>query len=224
MRLLFAEDQPQLRRSVSRALTAAGYSVDVAADGAEALDDLAGASYDAIVLDIMMPRVDGLTVLRTLRGRGDSTPVLLLTARDAVEQRVEGLDAGADDYLVKPFALEELLARLRVLTRRKGSGRTNIYTLADLTVDVSTRTATRAGELLSLSAREYALLEYLIRNRGITLSREQIENNLWNYDYAGGTNVVDVYISYLRKKLDGGREKKLLHTVRGMGWVLKEDA
>lgn len=224
MRLLFAEDQPQLRRSVSRALTAAGYSVDAAADGAEALDDLAGASYDAIVLDIMMPRVDGLTVLRTLRGRGDSTPVLLLTARDTVEQRVEGLDAGADDYLVKPFALEELLARLRVLTRRKGSGRTNVYTLADLTVDVSTRTATRAGELLSLSAREYALLEYLIRNRGIVLSRERIENNLWNYDYAGGTNVVDVYISYLRKKLDGGREKKLLHTVRGMGWVLKEDA
>lgn len=223
MRLLFAEDQPQLRRSVSRALTTAGYSVDAAADGVEALDDLEGASYDAIVLDVMMPRVDGLTVLRTLRGRGDATPVLLLTARDAVEQRVEGLDAGADDYLVKPFALEELLARLRVLTRRKGSGRTNVYTLADLTVDVSARTAERGGTELSLSAREYALLEYLIRNKGIILSREQIENNLWNYDYAGGTNVVDVYISYLRKKLDGGREKKLLHTVRGMGWVLKED-
>lgn len=223
MRLLFAEDQPQLRRSVSRALTAAGYSVDAAADGAEALDDLAGASYDAIVLDIMMPRVDGLTVLRTLRSRGDSTPVLLLTARDAVEQRVEGLDAGADDYLIKPFALEELLARLRVLTRRKGSGRTNVFTLGNLTVDVSTRTAVRGGETLSLSAREYALLEYLIRNQGIVLSREQIENNLWNYDYAGGTNVVDVYISYLRRKLDGGRENKLLHTVRGMGWVLKED-
>lgn len=223
MRLLFAEDQPQLRRSVSRALTTTGYSVDAAADGVEALDDLEGASYDAIVLDVMMPRVDGLTVLRTLRGRGDATPVLLLTARDAVEQRVEGLDAGADDYLVKPFALEELLARLRVLTRRKGSGRTNVYTLADLTVDVSARTAERGGTELSLSAREYALLEYLIRNKGIILSREQIENNLWNYDYAGGTNVVDVYISYLRKKLDGGREKKLLHTVRGMGWVLKED-
>lgn len=223
MRLLFAEDQPQLRRSVSRALTAAGYSVDAVADGVEALDDLEGASYDAIVLDVMMPRVDGLTVLRTLRGRGDTTPVLLLTARDAVEQRVEGLDAGADDYLVKPFALEELLARLRVLTRRKGSGLTNVYTLADLTVDVSARTAERGGTELSLSAREYALLEYLIRNKGIILSREQIENNLWNYDYAGGTNVVDVYISYLRKKLDGGREKKLLHTVRGMGWVLKED-
>lgn len=223
MRLLFAEDQPQLRRSVTKALTAAGYSVDAAADGAQALDDLDGVDYDAIVLDVMMPRVDGLTVLRTLRSRGDDTPVLLLMARDAIDHRVEGLDAGADDYLVKPFAMEELLARLRVLTRRKGSGRTNVFTLADLTVDTAARSALRAGTPLTLSAREYALLEYLIRNKGIILSREQIENNLWNYDYAGGTNVVDVYISYLRKKLDGGHEKKLLHTVRGMGWVLKED-
>lgn len=223
MRLLFAEDQPQLRRSVTKALTAAGYSVDAAADGAQALDDLDGVDYDAIVLDVMMPRVDGLTVLRTLRSRGDDTPVLLLTARDAIDHRVEGLDAGADDYLVKPFAMEELLARLRVLTRRKGSGRTNVFTLAELTVDTAARSAVRAGMPLTLSAREYALLEYLIRNKGIILSREQIENNLWNYDYAGGTNVVDVYISYLRKKLDGGHEKKLLHTVRGMGWVLKED-
>ena len=223
MRLLFAEDQPQLRRSVTKALTAAGYSVDAAADGAQALDDLDGVDYDAIVLDVMMPRVDGLTVLRTLRSRGDDTPVLLLTARDAIDHRVEGLDAGADDYLVKPFAMAELLARLRVLTRRKGSGRTNVFTLADLTVDTAARSAVRAGMPLALSAREYALLEYLIRNKGIILSREQIENNLWNYDYAGGTNVVDVYISYLRKKLDGGHEKKLLHTVRGMGWVLKED-
>ena len=223
MRLLFAEDQPQLRRSVTKALTAAGYSVDAAADGAQALDDLDGVDYDAIVLDVMMPRVDGLTVLRTLRSRGDDTPVLLLTARDAIDHRVEGLDAGADDYLVKPFAMEELLARLRVRTRRKGSGRTNVFTLVDLTVDTAARSAVRAGTPLTLSAREYALLEYLIRNKGIILSREQIENNLWNYDYAGGTNVVDVYISYLRKKLDGGHEKKLLHTVRGMGWVLKED-
>ena len=223
MRLLFAEDQPQLRRSVTKALTAAGYSVDAAADGAQALDDLDGVDYDAIVLDVMMPRVDGLTVLRTLRSRGDDTPVLLLTARDAIDHRVEGLDAGADDYLVKPFAMEELLARLRVLTRRKGSGRTNVFTRADLTVDTAARSAVRAGTPLTLSAREYALLEYLIRNKGIILSREQIENNLWNYDYAGGTNVVDVYISYLRKKLDGGHEKKLLHTVRSMGWVLKEE-
>ena len=223
MRLLFAEDQPQLRRSVTKALTAAGYSVDAAADGAQALDDLDGVDYDAIVLDVMMPRVDGLTVLRTLRGRGDDTPVLLLTARDAVSDRVAGLDAGADDYLIKPFALEELLARLRVLTRSKGSGRTNTYTLADLTVDTAARTARRGDTPLNLSAREYALLEYLIRNQGVVLSRAQIENSLWSYDYAGGTNVVDVYISYLRKKLDGDDRPKLLHTVRGMGWVLKED-
>ena len=145
MRLLFAEDQPQLRRSVTKALTAAGYSVDAAADGAQALDDLDGVDYDAIVLDVMMPRVDGLTVLRTLRSRGDDTPVLLLTARDAIDHRVEGLDAGADDYLVKPFAMEELLARLRVLTRRKGSGRTNVFTLVDLTVDTAARSAVRAA-------------------------------------------------------------------------------
>ena len=223
MRILIAEDQPQLNRSLTKALTAAGWSVDAVPDGAEALLYLDGADYDAVVLDIMMPKVDGLTVLRTLRARGSAVPVLLLTARDAVSNRVAGLDAGADDYLIKPFALEELLARLRVLTRSKGSGRTNIYTLADLTVDTAARTARRGDTPLSLSAREYALLEYLIRNQGVVLSRAQIENSLWSYDYAGGTNVVDVYISYLRKKLDGDDRPKLLHTVRGMGWVLKED-
>ena len=168
--------------------------------------------------------VDGLTVLRTLRARGSALPVLLLTARDAVADRVDGLDAGADDYLIKPFALDELLARLRVLTRKKGSGSTNVYTLADLTVDTAARTAKRGDRTLELSAREYALLEYLIRSKGVVLSRQQIEDNLWSLDYAGGTNVVDVYISYLRKKLELPGEQKLLHTVRGMGWVLKEDA
>ena len=172
----------------------------------------------------MMPKVDGLTVLRTLRARCSALPVLLLTARDAVADRVDGLDAGADDYLIKPFALDELLARLRVLTRKKGSGSTNVYTLADLTVDTAARTAKRGGRTLELSAREYALLEYLIRSKGVVLSRQQIEDSLWSLDYAGGTNVVDVYISYLRKKLELPGERKLLHTVRGMGWVLKEDA
>ena len=181
-------------------------------------------TYDAAVLDIMMPKVDGLTVLRTLRARGSALPVLLLTARDAVADRVDGLDAGADDYLIKPFAMDELLVRLRVLTRKKGSGSTNVYTLADLTVDTAARTAKRGGRTLELSAREYALLEYLIRSKGVVLSRQQIEDNLWSLDYAGGTNVVDVYISYLRKKLELPGEQKLLHTVRGMGWVLKEDA
>lgn len=223
MRILVAEDQPELRRMLEKNLTLAGYTVDAVPDGAEALAYLDAASYDAAVLDIMMPKVDGLTVLRTLRGRGSALPVLLLTARDAVRDRVGGLDAGADDYLTKPFAMDELLARLRVLTRRKGSGQTNVYTLADLTVDTAARTVARNGRTLNLSAREYALLEYLIRNKGVILSRTQIENNLWSLDYAGGTNVVDVYISYLRKKLELPEEKRLLHTVRGMGWVLKEE-
>ena len=218
MRILVAEDQPELRRMLVKNLTAAGYTVDGVPDGEEALAYLDAADYDAAVLDIMMPKVDGLTVLRTLRSRDDQLPVLLLTARDAVADRVDGLDAGADDYLIKPFALDE------VLTRKKGSGRTNVYTLADLTVDTAGRTAQRNGRTLELSAREYALLEYLMRNKGVILSRQQIENNLWSLDYAGGTNVVDVYISYLRKKLELPGETKLLHTVRGMGWVLKEDA
>ena len=216
--------QPELRRMLVKNLTAAGYTVDDVPDGAEALAYLDAAAYDAAVLDIMMPKVDGLTVLRTLRARGSALPVLLLTARDAVADRVDGLDAGADAYLIKPFALDELLARLRVLTRKKGSGSTNVYTLADLTVDTAARTAKRGDRPLELSAREYALLEYLIRSKGVVLSRQQIEDNLWSLDYAGGTNVVDVYISYLRKKLELPGEQKLLHTVRGMGWVLKEDA
>ena len=223
MRLLIAEDQPELRRMLVKNLTAAGYTVDGVPDGAEALAYLDAAAYDAAVLDVMMPKVDGLTVLRTLRSRGSALPVLLLTARDAVADRVDGLDAGADDYLIKPFALDELLARLRVLTRKKGSGSTNIYALADLTVDTAARTAMRNGRTIALSAREYALLEYLIRNRGVILSRQQIEDNLWRMDYTGGTNVVDVYISYLRKKLELPGETKLLHTVRGMGWVLKDE-
>ena len=220
MRILIAEDQPELRRMLVKNLTAVGYTVDGVPDGAEALAYLDAAAYDAAVLDIMMPKVDGLTVLRTLRARGSALPVLLLTARDAVADRVDGLDAGADDYLIKPFAMDELLARLRVLTRKKGSGSTNVYTLADLTVDTAARTAKRGDRTLE----EYALLEYLIRSKGVVLSRQQIEDNLWSLDYAGGTNVVDVYISYLRKKLELPGERKLLHTVRGMGWVLKEDA
>ena len=225
-KILVAEDEQNIREFVVINLKRAGYDCVEAASGEEALRvyEQAGGDFDVAVLDIMMPKVDGLTVLRTLRGRDGQLPVLLLTARDAVADRVDGLDAGADDYLIKPFALDELLARLRVLTRKKGSGRTNVYTLADLTVDTAGRTAQRNGRTLELSAREYALLEYLMRNKGVILSRQQIENNLWSLDYAGGTNVVDVYISYLRKKLELPGEARLLHTVRGMGWVLKEDA
>ena len=222
--VLLVEDNEDILANLYAYLEPLGYELDCARNGRTGLEMAASGQFDLVVLDIMMPKVDGLTVLRTLRARGSALPVLLLTARDAVADRVDGLDAGADDYLIKPFALDELLARLRVLTRKKGSGSTNVYTLADLTVDTAARTAKRGDRTLELSAREYALLEYLIRSKGVVLSRQQIEDNLWSLDYAGGTNVVDVYISYLRKKLELPGERKLLHTVRGMGWVLKEDA
>ena len=224
MRILVVEDQPDMNRLLVQQLTAARYSVDSCHTGTEALDYLAGGEYDAVVLDIMLPGIDGLEVLRRRRGAGDKTPVLLLTARDGIEDRVRGLDSGADDYLVKPFALQELLARLRVLLRR-GSGQvSDVITVADLQVDCAAHTASRGGQPLALSAKEFAVLEYLARNAGTVLSRERISHGVWNYDYAGGSNVVDVYIRYLRKKIDDGRVPKLIHTVRGVGYVLREEA
>ena len=224
MRILLAEDERELSNALTAILKHNNYSIDAVYNGADALDYALSAEYDAIIMDIMMPKMSGLEALKRLRAEKCSVPVLLLTAKSELEDKVTGLDAGADDYLIKPFAMDELLARLRVLTRKKGSGSTNVYTLADLTVDTAARTAKRGGRALELSAREYALLEYLIRSKGVVLSRQQIEDSLWSLDYAGGTNVVDVYISYLRKKLELPGERKLLHTVRGMGWVLKEDA
>ena len=223
MRLLVVEDEKDLNRIISKTLTAEGMSVDSCFDGEEAADYIRGAEYDAIVMDISMPKKDGLSVVREMRGAGNMTPVLFLSARDTVSDRVAGLDTGADDYLVKPFAYDELLARVRVLTRKKTGNKTTVYTLGDLTVNTEARSAQRSGRELSLSSKEYALLEYMIRNKGVVLSRENIENNIWNYDYAGGTNVVDVYMSYLRKKVDGGDDTKLIHTVWGSGWVLKEE-
>ena len=224
MRILFAEDERDLNDIVSRRLAAEGYGVDRCFDGQEAWDYLQAADYDAAILDIMMPKLDGLTVLRRLRAAGKATPVLLLTARDAVSDRVAGLDSGANDYLVKPFAMEELSARLRVMTRAAFGARDSALQLADLRLDTATRRVTRGNNEISLSAREYTLLEYLMLNAGIILSRERIENHVWNFDYEGGTNVVDVYIRYLRKKIDDGYDRKLIHTVRGMGYVLREDA
>lgn len=223
MRLLVVEDEKDLNRIISKTLTAEGMSVDSCFDGEEAADYIRGAEYDAIVMDISMPKKDGLSVVREMRGAGNMTPVLFLSARDTVSDRVAGLDTGADDYLVKPFAYDELLARVRVLTRKYTGNKTNVYTLGDLTVNTEARSAQRSGRELNLSSKEYALLEYMIRNKGVVLSRENIENNIWNYDYAGGTNVVDVYMSYLRKKVDGGDDTKLIHTVWGSGWVLKEE-
>ena len=223
MRILVVEDERDLNRIISKRLATAGYTVDSCYNGADALDYLAGADYDAAIFDVMMPVMDGFTAVRRMREAGDMTPVLFLTARDAVGDRVEGLDLGANDYLIKPFAFDELLARIRAMTRKSAGSATNVFTCGDLTLNASTRQVERGGKNIELSAKEFAVLEYLIRNKGAVLSRESIENNVWNYDWEGGTNVVDVYVSYLRRKVDADFDKKLIHTVRGAGWVLREE-
>ena len=223
MRILVVEDERDLNRIISKRLATAGYTVDSCYNGADALDYLAGADYDAAIFDVMMPVMDGFTAVRRMREAGDMTPVLFLTARDAVSDRVEGLELGANDYLIKPFAFDELLARIRAMTRKSAGSATNVFTCGDLTLNASTRQVERGGKNIELSAKEFAVLEYLIRNKGAVLSRESIENNVWNYDWEGGTNVVDVYVSYLRRKVDADFDKKLIHTVRGAGWVLREE-
>jgi len=223
MRILLAEDELDLNDILTQKLSSEGYSVDSCLDGEEAMDCLDVAHYDVVILDIMMPKADGYAVLRKIRDGGSTTPVLFLTARDAVSDRVQGLDAGANDYVIKPFSLEELMARVRALTRTKHGNTGNLLTAADLTMDIASHTVNRAGKRVELSAKEYQLLEYLLHNKGIVLSREKIENHIWNFDYEGGTNVVDVYISYLRKKIDSGHEVRLIRTVRGAGYTLKED-
>lgn len=224
MRILVAEDERDLNRVIEKKLTSEGYSVDVCFDGAEALDFLMLAKYDAVLLDIMMPEKDGYEVVQTMRKKGITTPVIFLTAKDTIEDKVRGLDLGANDYLVKPFSFRELMARLRVMTRMSHGNVTNQFSVADLTLDAASRKVFRGGQEISLTAKEFALLEILIRNKNRVLSRETIENNLWNFDYEGGTNVIDVYIRYLRKKIDEPFDKKLIHTVRGAGYVLREEA
>lgn len=223
MRILFAEDERDLNDIITKKLTSQGYSVDSVYDGEEAMDILSYTDYDAVILDIMMPKADGFAVLRALRGAGKNTPVLFLTARDSVQDRVAGLDSGANDYLVKPFSVEELLARIRAMTRTAFGVSDSLLSVGELTMDTAAKVVKRGGKEIPLSAKEYALLEYLMHNRGIVLSREKIENHIWNFDYEGGTNVVDVYIRYLRKKIDDGYGKKLIHTVRGRGYVLREE-
>lgn len=222
MRILVVEDERDMNRIISKKLKVEGYSVDSCYDGEEALLYMEGAGYDGVILDIMMPKLNGIEVVKRMRQAGNHAPVIFLTARDSVSDRVAGLDMGANDYLVKPFSFEELMARIRSMTRRSAGALTNIFRLADLEVDCQAYQVRRAGSLIELSAKEFSILEYLIRNRGIVLSRETIESHIWNYDYEGGSNVVDVYIRYLRKKIDEGFEKKLIHTVRGVGYVLKE--
>ncbi|MBQ3498060.1 MAG: response regulator transcription factor [Clostridia bacterium] len=223
MRIIIAEDEKSLNKIIAKQLKSAGYSVDCCFDGEEAYELIKVTEYDAAIFDVMMPKTDGFALLRKIRKDGNNLPVLFLTARDSIEDRVEGLDTGADDYLVKPFAFEELLARVRAMIRKNSVSKSTVISVADLSVDISTRRVTRSGKDITLSAKEYELLQYLAVNNGIVLSREKIEDHIWNYDYEGGTNVVDVYIRYLRKKIDDDFDKKLIHTVRGMGYVLREE-
>ena len=224
MRILIAEDERDLNRLIKKRLKESGYSVDACFDGEEVLDYLQCAEYDALILDIMMPKMDGIAVLRRLRERENAIPVLLLTAKDSIEDRVTGLDAGADDYLVKPFAFEELLARLRVLLRKPVTQKSSVLRVADLSLHMNTRQVFRGDKEIRLSSKEYALLHYMMQNAGVVLSRDKLEQHVWDYDFSGGSNVIDVYIRYLRKKVDEGYENKLIYTVRGHGYILREDA
>lgn len=222
MRVLVVEDEKDLNRVISKKLKVEGYSVDSCYDGEEALDYIIGTQYDIIVLDIMMPKKNGYEVLEEMRRNENKTPVLLLTAKDSLEDRVRGLDLGADDYLVKPFHFEELMARIRAMIRRNHGSVSNELRIADLVLDLGKRTVKRGEKNIELSSKEFAILEYMLQNKGIVLSREKLEDHIWNYDYQGASNMIDVYIRYLRIKMDKDFEPKLIHTVRGVGYVLKE--
>lgn len=221
-KILIVDDDQNICELLRLYLAKEGYETLIAHDGEKALELFEQNKPNMVLLDVMMPKMDGFTLVRKLRERGDNTPVLFLTARDAVADKVQGLESGGDYYLTKPFDFKELMAVVRVMARKYTGNRSNVYTIADLSLDSNTRTVTRAGKNIELTAKEFSLLEYMMRNKEVVLSREMIENNLWNYDYEGGTNVVDVYVGYLRKKMDTGFSKKLIHTVWGTGWVLKE--
>lgn len=224
MRILIAEDETNLRDVIVKELRDEKYAVDGCGRGDDALDYLRAAEYDAVVLDILMPGLSGLDVLKRMRANGDATPVLLLTALGSVDDRVAGLNAGSDDYLVKPFAMDELKARLRAMLRRAAGNADDTLTVGDLSLDVRTRACRRGDTVIELTGKEFDILETLCRSRGAVLSRENILQHVWNYDYEGGSNVVDVYIRYLRKKIDDPFPQKLIHTVRGVGYAVRENA
>lgn len=221
MRILLVEDNRQLSNSLRLSLVDDGYAVDVAFDGVEGEDLAEITPYDVIILDIMLPKKNGLEVCKTLRNDRVNTPILMLTARDALEDRVAGLDSGADDYLVKPFALEELRARLRALLRRESSSRSSLLKVGDLTLDPATHFVRRDSSSIDLTSKEYALLEYMMRNPNRLITREMAESHVWSYDYDGASNVVDVYIRRLRRKIDDPYPRKLIETVRGAGYRLR---
>jgi two-component system response regulator MprA len=221
-RILVVDDEPAVRTSLERALRVAGYDVALAEDGQRALDVLSGGGQDAVVLDVAMPGVDGLEVCRRMRAGGDRTAVLMLTARDAVDDRVAGLDAGADDYLVKPFALRELQARLRALLRRAEPGGAEVLALGDLVMDVPAHRVTRGDREIELTRTEFALLRLLLEHPGQVLTRSTIFERVWGYDFGPMSNTLGVYVGYLRRKLEAGGEPRLLQTVRGLGYVLRD--
>ena len=221
MRILVVEDEKKVASFIKRGLEEEGHAVDVAVDGEEGLTMALGSVHDLIILDIRLPKMDGLRVLKELRQEKVMTPVLLLTVRATIEDKVLGLDAGADDYLTKPFAFQELVARVRALLRRRAAADPAILQVADLTLDPARRAVSRGDERIELTAREFALLDYFMRNPGRVLTRAMIAEHVWDYTFDTTTNVIDVYVNYLRKKIDAGWEPKLLHTVRGVGYVLK---
>lgn len=221
MKLLVVEDEKDLNSIIVKKLIAEGYSVDSCFDGESALDYLNAVEYDGVVLDVLLPKMNGFQVLKEIRAKDIQVPVLFLTACTDTDDVVLGLDAGADDYVTKPFSFYELLARIRVMIRKKVEIRENIYQCGDLILNYNDRTVKRAGKDIDLSAREFAILFYMIRNQNIVLTREQIENNIWNMDYEGSSNIIDVYIRYLRKKVDDEFETKMIQTIRGAGYMLK---
>lgn len=221
MRLLVVEDEKKVSSFIKKGLEEEGYAVDVAFDGQEGLAMALDRVHDLIILDIQLPRMDGLRVLQNLRKEKVTTPVLLLTVRATIEDKVLGLDSGADDYLTKPFAFQELVARVRALLRRRAEAEPAVLQIADLTLDPARRIVSRGDERIDLTPKEFALLDCFMRNPGRVLTRTMIIEHVWDYDFDSMTNVIDVYVNYLRKKIDAGREPKLIHTVRGVGYVMK---
>jgi two-component system, OmpR family, response regulator MprA len=222
VRILVVDDDHAVRRSIDRALRLEGYDVVTVPSGGEALEALALGPLDAVVLDLGLPDLDGLSVCRSIRAAGDDTPVLMLTARDAIDDRVQGLDAGADDYLVKPFALAELLARLRALLRRRFDGEGGLLRVGELTLDLSTREAHRGDRAFTLTRIEFDLLELFLRHPRQVLTREVLLNRVWGFDFDSGTNSLAVYVGYLRRKTEAGDEPRCIHTVRGVGYILRD--
>ena len=223
MKILLAEDEVDLNNVVTRYLKKNGYSVDNVLDGEEALDYLEYGEYDLVILDIMMPKVDGFEVIKKLRDKGNHTSVLMLTARDSADDKVKGLDLGADDYIVKPFDFNELMARIRAVVRRKYGNSSNKLVIGDLILDTSEKSVTRAGKQIELTGKEYEVLEYLMQSKNRILSREQIKEHVWDFDYEGDSNIIDVLIKNIRKKIDVEDGKQIIYTKRGLGYVIKED-